>query len=475
MTAWPALQVAVTPRRDEFMPGLMLRDDEKNDFPPGGTASIVRRHDASTSQLGKSSLGILGTLFDREGLASLNGLEPGAVTALTWRAELERVFGPGVAASRLGLKRRLSICPACVRPPLRLIRRQTALPLMHGCEVHGIWLRTACVCGAPIEPFGRVVDRRDPEGRLIAPFHCQSCGRPWESLPRQPLGPRDELRQRRVAHAYQVVLGRGGPDVIENARRVLALDEGGRWDHGWCLSDDAALAERAMEARHVKSISAVVANLVLREIPPERVLERPREGPHPDLLCRNAECPTYGTSGAIRVSSERSNGTESYCAECGSRFLGERTILSYDLGNASGDLSRLTVLHAQARLADYAARLAEAATFLAYTDRSAEVDHVFHAAGVPQASHLRARRLGLVGLVARRLGRPVRGQNSSDRRDRHPDLVADGFADRWSFPRFAVAALPTEAGPPARRDRHASEAAERAGRHPRPESTGSRR
>jgi hypothetical protein len=64
---------------------------------------------------------------------------------------------------------------------------------------------------------------------------------------------------------------------------------------------------------------------------------------------------------------------------------------------------------ARARLADYGARLAAACDFLlGDADRNVSrriyIDHVFHMAGVPAASHLRARRLGLVELVKRRLG-----------------------------------------------------------------------
>ena len=75
-------------------------------------------------------------------------------------------------------------------------------------------------------------------------------------------------------------------------------------------------------------------------------------------------------------------------------------------------------------------RLAEAAYFLSRYRPSARVDEVFHTAGVPRASHLRARRLGLVALVARRLGVRVRGTASPT----NGTLVEDSFADRWSFP-----------------------------------------
>lgn len=72
--------------------------------------------------------------------------------------------------------------------------------------------------------------------------------------------------------------------------------------------------------------------------------------------------------------------------------------------------------------------------FLTRYRPSARVDEVTHTASVRHASHLRARRLGLVALVARRLGVPVRGIAATT----DPTLVEDGFADRWSFPQARI-------------------------------------
>lgn len=437
MTTLTSLPVMVRPRPGEFLVGLLLRADEANSLPAGTLATMVRRHDSGTGLYGRASLAVLATTFDLEAVADLLEIPDAAVEATTFRGELRRLFGPQVSSRRLGVTGALRVCPVCVRPPDRLIRRETVLPLMHGCTRHHIWLRSRCACGAALDAYSK--------GR---PFTCLDCGRDWSELPRQPLGPRDDLRQRRVLHAYEVLLRAGRSGIIEDARRVLARDEGDRWAHGWCLADDAAITEQAIEARHIKSIAAIVANLVLREIPPERLLEQVAVGPHPGLVCGNRACPTFGSSTAIRVSAHRSNGIESYCAECGSRFLDGRTILSFDVDNGSPDLSPTSVRHARARLADYAMRLAEAAYFLSRYARGVEVDHVFHLAGVPLASHLRARRLGLVALVGRRLGRALRGYGHGC----EPGLVDPAFADRWTFPGARLGWIGVYAGPDAMGD-----------------------
>lgn len=456
MTAGAPFRVTVSPQPREFLPGLLLRGDEQNGLPPGTTASMIRRHDSATRQFGRAPLYVLATTLDLPEVAILHDTTLEAIVATTFRRELRSVFGDQVSAHRLGVAGPFRVCPVCIRDR-RLIRRETILPLVHGCTEHGIWLRRQCVCGAPVEVFGPARPRcatcgqvRDacgcvtfvePAGRND-PFACGACGRGWDELPRQPLGIRDWLRQRRVAHAYDVILGRARPGVVDAARRLLALDEGGRWDHGFCRADDAAIVEAAIPARHVKSVASIVANLVMREIPPERLIEQSTVGPHPDFVCHNRMCPTHGTSLAIRISAHRRAGTESYCAECGSRFLAGRTILSFDPDNGSNDLSPISVERALARLADYAMRLAEAAYFLSRYRPSARVDEVFHTAGVPRHSHLRARRLGLVALVARRLGVPIRGTRTTS----DGAFVEDRFADRWSFPNARLGWIGVYAG-----------------------------
>ena len=423
MNARAPFPVTVAPQPREFLPGLLLRGDEANGFPGGATAMMVRRHDSATRQFGRASLAVLGTTLDLAAIAELHATTLEAIEATTFRAELLRLFGPHVGSERLGPAGVFRVCPMCVRPGRRLIRRDTVLRLVHGCVVHGIWLRHRCVCETRLTPFAHV-----------DPFTCWDCGRDWSELPRQPLGQRDWLRQRRVVHAYEVILQRAQPGIIEVARRVLGRDEGRRWDYGWCLADDAAITQRAGPPRYIKSVAGIVANLVLHEIPPERLFTEATVGPHPELVCHNRTCTTFGTSAAIRISAHRSNGIESYCGECGSRFLGTRTILSFELDNGSPDLSRITVRCARARLADYAMRLAEAADFVKHNKGPENVDHVFHMAGVPLASHLRANRLGLVALVARRLGRPIRGQSDGTA----GTLVDGAFSDRWSFPNARI-------------------------------------
>ena len=169
MTAGAPFSVTVAPQPGEFLPGLLLRGDEQNGLPPGTTTSMVRRHDSGTRQYGRAPLFVLATTLDLEEVATLHDVRVDAIVATTYRKELQRLFGADVPALRLGVAGGLRVCPACVRDR-RLIRRETILPLVHGCAEHGIWLRHHCVCGAPVEAFGPA-----------QPLACTACGLPREA------------------------------------------------------------------------------------------------------------------------------------------------------------------------------------------------------------------------------------------------------------------------------------------------------
>lgn len=424
--------VRVSARPDELLLGLMLNADRANGLVAGSTGMMTRRHETSTRRFGQTAFSVLGTSFDLAAIATLLSLNPGEVERSTFIEPLRRMFGSNVTTRKLG-STGLRVCPSCLNEGW-MIRRDAILPLIHGCPVHGQWLVTRCRCGRPLDAFSG-----------FAPFTCE-CGEAWSSLSSIRLAPRDALRQRRVVHAYRLILERGDARLEERARRVLSLDPGRRWDHGWCASDDYEIEHYGMAGKDVKSLASIVANLVLRQIPPERLFERLPVGRHPLLVCHNEACPTFKSSTAMRVSAERSNGLESYCAECGSRYLGNRMILSFDRNHGSPDLNRIVVSVARARLADYGARLAAACDFLmADKDRNVArriyIDHVFHMAGVPMSSHLRARRIGLVALVQQRLGTTPRQLPTVILDPEFPAVDASG---RWRFP-IASASVATDA------------------------------
>jgi hypothetical protein len=411
------LPVGVTPRPGESLLGFLASADLANGLPAGTVASMVARHDVGAATLARPALGIIGTVFDLDALAVLTWNEPAAVLETTLTGPLRRIFGPDAGARRLGVVPPFRVCPACVTGPRPFVGRHTLYPLLTGCPRHGLRFATHCACGRPLAPFDSAAQ----------PFACP-LGHPWGEIPRDPLDARAALRQRRIAHAYEVILDRGDRLVVRAARELLDLDAPRRWGCGFCARDEQ-VERHVVPPKDIRSLTGLVADLVAVEMPPERLFEPASSGPHAALVCHNAACPTAGSSIAIRVSSVRSNGLETYCSECGSRFIGGRTVLSYDDGHGCASLSPRVVELARARLAEYRARIAAACDQYAGVFGPISVDHIFHVAGVPMASHLRARRLGLVALIKTRLPGVRARRVEMDPRFPWPDP-----SPRWVYP-----------------------------------------
>lgn len=120
-------------------------------------------------------------------------------------------------------------------------------------------------------------------------------------------------------------------------------------------------------------------------IPPERLLAVfPLPGPRRGR-CLNQGCTAFGRSDYIRHNGSRHGTWESYCLWCGSRFLGERIILSFDLDHGDPRLSRTAVVRAQARLADWRERLTIVLDEADRDGTTLSAAQALEAAGVPRS------------------------------------------------------------------------------------------
>jgi hypothetical protein len=382
---------------DEILSGALLRAAEVNGWPASAALNMVSRHGSGAAGANRPALFVMGTTFDLPGTAALLDWPVDAVLATTLSEPLTRIFG--VANARcFGRMPRFRICPQCVREQ-RLIGRETIFPFLRGCTRHHVRFVDTCSCGARLAPFSQ---ERNP-------FACPDpgCQRRWETLEAQPLEPCEDLRGRRIAHAYKVLLERGDHTLLAFVRTAQWLDGPLRWDGGWASVDDE-LESVAMAARRgVHSIAGLVASLVAREIPPERLFEIGPPVIDENLKCRNRKCPAHGSQWSMRQNGSRRGLAESYCAECGSRFLGDRTILSFDFENGS-DISEIAVQRARARLATFHERVAGACDRLSERGVPLHIGLVFREACIPNAGYLRAHRLGLVAAIKSRMGDQVK-------------------------------------------------------------------
>ena len=406
--AWGPLPVRRRARPGEFLGGLLLANDEANEWPADGTARIASRYGGAVG-FGRPGLHVMATVFDLERLASVLGCSLESVEATTYRAEISRMFGPDASPRRLGQTPPFRVCPACVAER-RFIGKDTVLPLLAGCIEHRLHFVTRCTCGRRLAEY-------EPSRQ---PFACPTCWRDWGSLDRSELDGPELLRARQIVHAYERIFKRGSVDILERARRTIGPTVRKRWTGGWLDPEDLPVVDAG---RMIGSISALVATLVGCQIDPERVFD---PVPEVGLRCLNQTCATYFSSVSIRLNGGRQNGLrEGYCRECGSRFLGDRTIGSFDFENGSPHLGRAAVDRARAELARHQAALASACDNALARGERPYLNTLLDAAGVPKSSYLRARRLGLRDIVRTRLA----GQSLPD-----GDWPRLDTGRRWTFP-----------------------------------------
>jgi len=411
----PMLPVALRPLPDEGLSGLCLRNDEANGWPADTLARMVSH--LSGGDIGFASPGqtILGTVFRLDALAEHLGCPLDEIEATTLMRPLRRLFGDDVDPRRLGSVGPLRVCPTCIAES-RFIGRETILPLVRSCVEHQNLLAVEC-------SRGHRLARSRPDAE---PFRCATCGEPWSHIrPIQISGPY-LLSQRRVVHAYRVVMERGGEDTVARARAVLGKNVALRWSGAWAAHRH--IADYRLQPRYIYSLTSLVATLVVAEVPPERLFDEASPPRGPSFICRNRACPTFDRSDSMHSNGRRAETPESYCDACGSRFLGARTISSFDVGNGSSDLSPLSVYRARARLARFREAVAAACRLSIDAGDVLRIADVLERARVPRAAYLRASRLGIADTV-----------HAWQRASPHP-------VRRWRSPAAEARVVSTKAG-----------------------------
>jgi hypothetical protein len=419
--ATESLPVWLTPLPDEALFGLGLRLDEANGFPSGTTAKATARYSAGPLALANPALQYLGTAFDLGLLGALTNADDTAAEALTYRRELRALFGPRATARNIGDNGGFRICRRCVGER-RLLTRLTTLPGVRMCPDHRLLLATACGgCDRRLRPFA-------PWSR---PFACR-CGFDWADGPVTEPTPHEALVQDRAIAAYRDILATLPKTIVRAAERIAQHRGPRRWTGG---SEDPSHRPADLLIRTwYGSLAAIVALLVDRDLPARALTEVMRSQSPTGAGCHNRAC--LAGPGEIRLNGRRKGHAETYCRECGSRFLGRQVIESYDFGHSDPRLSEQSVRNARNRLVRRQVAVAEAARELRAVRPTGliTVSEVFAVAGVSTARNLRARRLRLVSIAQAVLrGRhPVtNGPIEPDPnrwRDHLPDATSSGRA-----------------------------------------------
>jgi hypothetical protein len=264
----------------------------------------------------------------------------------------------------------------------------------------------------------------------VPAFVCPACRQQrFEDLPRTAADALRRTQQRRLLHAYHVFLNARVRDLPRAAQAVLRYAAPSRWE--WGYAHEARAGEPwlrvAVFPTQSRSLEYLAAAFVMFHIPPERVADGLSSPPLDLPPCLHRACEFYGSSLSVRLFGARHGEWETYCDECGSRFLGGRITLSFFPHHGNPRLSDRAVRVAAARVARYRQALSEACVRDPWGDRT--VLELFRDAGIPPWPNLLARRLGLAQLIRNhRANVPRRGYP----RVRYVDFLGGaGHPTRW--------------------------------------------
>jgi hypothetical protein len=143
-------------------------------------------------------------------------------------------------------------------------------------------------------------------------------------------------------------------------------------------------------------VATIVSALAALQIDPDVLVDllAAEASPKP---CPNQTCPRFIKP--AKHGDPLTRKVESHCPICGSRFVGRRILLTFDLDHGSASPTRNSVLKAQRRLRRWKVALRLACADLVAANVEPTVGEAFARARVPKNANLRAERLGLVAIV----------------------------------------------------------------------------
>lgn len=198
----------VTPLRDEWLPGLLLRCDEVNHWASRTTLfSVIRPEEKSLRvwSAKASNPSIHSTLIVPDSLNLLDSLAQclacpkERLLATTYYPELARIYAQTrTYPELLSESFSLHICPACLAE-MRLLRRTLLLPHITICPHHRLVLQNRCQCGT----FLRLFNWR------TQPFTCHICQRDWADLPQIEGTPSRIMLEQKLLIWYEFFFSKG--------------------------------------------------------------------------------------------------------------------------------------------------------------------------------------------------------------------------------------------------------------------------
>jgi hypothetical protein len=196
----------VAPFPDEWLPGLLLRCDEVNDWDSGTTLKHLRRSTKWQSEMHDPTLIVPSSLkFDH--LARWLAVPRVDLLATTYLLELARCYGTFNLFNRhLTAQFEFCLCPVCLAQD-RLLRRIFTLPSIMCCPQHHVKLLNVCQCGSQLRLFSKQTQ----------PFTCHCCCLDWAKLPRCRAEPENISFEQTILTYYEFFFSRGTHELFERA------------------------------------------------------------------------------------------------------------------------------------------------------------------------------------------------------------------------------------------------------------------
>lgn len=380
----PPFPHVLDPMPDESLISFMTRLDRANRWPIGDIAQMLSVHPTSW-RTARATEWAAGTRWDLRRLAHLARIPYEAIEALTLLPDLRRATNdPGLTIDALGDAGWIRFCPPCLAET-GAIRRFCLLPHMVACPIHKVRLVQGCPRHGR-EPFPPFID----EAGVI---QCGSCERELAPPDGRPLDGAELEHLRDTWRAWTFLLGwKGSDDVRGRGYRTIR-----RVKRGYPLRN----------VGQTPSFARLVEVFLMLHIEPELVTQL-EDRPVPP--CPNASCPRFVSAGDPDPLL-RGRLVERHCAECGTRFVGRRILLTFDADHGATAPTAKRVRRAQRRLRRWRIAVADACRDAILADCPVTVVDIFRRSGVPLNANLRAHRLGLTAIVrdAARRQRLVKG------------------------------------------------------------------
>lgn len=212
-TTFPHL---VTPRDDEWLPGMLLRCDENNHWESkttlfhllcDGPEKFHRCWRTETPNLSVISPHSLNLSL----LVQLLPMSEQTLLATTYHMELARLYGtPHPSPRLLNPSFLFHVCPQCLLEA-RLLRRSLLLPNITLCTQHHTILTKQCQCGTLLQLFSRQTQ----------PFTCSTCGMSWAELPQLEASSSQIVLEQKLLAWYKFFFSQGNPPIIRSACQLM--------------------------------------------------------------------------------------------------------------------------------------------------------------------------------------------------------------------------------------------------------------